>query len=448
MSTFTVACVQQRLHLHDDLDAYREELARYLRIARAKGTNLAVFPELAGFGVLSPMLQGRRAGLLRQAERARQPKASLWMRTKGKVAASAAGLLKLSLRQALAELLAEDAPGIWSAFRDLFSWAAREFGMSIVAGGGYVLDDTGATANQAIVFGPDGGVVGRQSKVDLAAADQGLCAPGSGWTTIECQAGRIGVLLGNDMLYPEAGRILAYQGAEVLVGLCAVAGDAEYRRYRAGLAARAEENQLYGVVSFLVGSNPLAGGERLSWAGQSAIFAPAELTPDRSGVLAQVGTAGSEAVITAQWDFDALHDLWRLSDTPLRRKMPMTAFAELATRYQNQQTLQDASQGMELEIMAPAARPAPLPTAEVAQASSEPDLLAVRQHGGKPEAPADATAASAGSVGGDETHREPGAAGSDSADLQDAIPPSWRPSDAVDAPESQSEGTGDWGEQP
>jgi predicted amidohydrolase len=336
-----VACVQQRLYLRDDADACRDDLARYLRPAQAKGARLAVFPELAGMAVLSPMLQGRRAGLLRQAERARQPRASLWTRAKGRLAESTAGLLKVSFRQALTQLLAEEAARLWRAYRDLFSWAAREYGMTIVAGSGYLLDEMGAVANQAAVFGPDGALAGQQSKVAVSVDEQDLATPGPGWSVIESQVGRIGVLLGNDMLFPEAGRILAYQGAQILVGLCAVPGGAAFRRFRTGMAARAEENQLFGVLSFLVGSNPLASGARQDWAGQSAILAPSDLTPDRSGVLVQVGTANSEGVITAQCDFEALHDLWRKGGTSLRRKMPVAAFAELAGRYSHGQTLDD-----------------------------------------------------------------------------------------------------------
>lgn len=68
----------QRLHLHGEPDPYRQKLAPCTRIAQVKGASMAGFPEQAGAAVSSPVLLGRRAGLLSQAERGRRPWESLW----------------------------------------------------------------------------------------------------------------------------------------------------------------------------------------------------------------------------------------------------------------------------------------------------------------------------------------------------------------------------------
>jgi hypothetical protein len=177
---------------------------------------------------------------------------------------------------------------------------------------------------------------------------------------IDTDVGRIGIMLGRDALYPEAGRILAYQGAQILLGLGACPGAGLHRKVRAGLAARVQENQLYGMASFLVGHNPLGLDERPDFAGQSAIFAPAELTPSHSGVMVQMGTASSEGVITAEWDFEALEALWVHSDTPLRWAMPMASLHTLGDRYQSGRTLHHVWEDLQAivpEVAVPEAAP-------------------------------------------------------------------------------------------
>lgn len=378
MDKVIVACVQQRLRLHEDLDGCRKDLARFLRTAQAKKAQLIVFPELLGTMAVSPLLQGLRAGLLRRADQGRRTGASLWTRTKSKVADTTAGVLRADLRQNLSNLLVED-PGLaWDAYRDLFAGAAQEYDLTVVAGSGYLLDEaSGGIVNQAVVFGPEGNILGRQAKVSLSADDTGLAVPGAEWSAVDTEVGRIGLLLGNDALYPEAARILAYQGAQILIGLGACPGAGLHRKVRDGLLARVQENQLYGMISFLVGHNALGLGERQEYAGQSAIFAPAEFTLRYSGVMVELGTASSEGVITAEWDFGALRELWAESDTPLRRAMPMTAFRSLGDRYGEGRTLHEMWQALPPEGAAPPLLPEVVPVdalLEIGVAPPEPPV--------------------------------------------------------------------------
>lgn len=378
MDQVIVACVQQRLRLHEDLDGCRKDLARFLRMAQAKKAQLIVFPELLGTIAVPPLLPGLRAGLLKQADQGRRTGTSLWTRAKGKVADTAASVLKADLRQDLSKLLEVDSGLVWDAYRDLFAGAAREYGLTVVAGSGYFRDEvSGQIVNQAVVFAPQGNIVGRQTKVSLSADDVGLAVPGAEWSAIDTAVGRIGLLLGNDALYPEAGRLLAYQGAQMLIGLGACPGAGLHRKVRAGLLARVQENQLYGMVSFLVGHNALGLGERQEYAGQSAIFAPAEFTLRYSGLMVEMGTAGSEGVITAEWDFGALRELWAESDTPLRRVMPMMAFRSLAERYGEGRTLHEVRQARPPEVEAalkPAPTVAPPPLPEILPVEALPEI--------------------------------------------------------------------------
>ena len=63
--------------------------------------------------------------------------------------------------------------------------------------------------------------------------------------------------------------------------------------------------------------------------------------------MVEVGSPLAEGVITAEWDYPALHELWQESDAPLRREMPLLqAGPILATVYGSALSLADAEQLM------------------------------------------------------------------------------------------------------
>jgi hypothetical protein len=130
-------------------------------------------------------------------------------------------------------------------------------------------------------------------------------------------------MVGSDVLYPEVGRALAFQGAEVLISQGASLSPTLYNKLRAGTLARMQDNQLFAVSSYLVGLNQLHPAADSTFIGRSAIFAPQELTPRFNGVLVEMGNQVSEGVVTAEWDFTALKHLWETSETPLRRDLPL-----------------------------------------------------------------------------------------------------------------------------
>ena len=70
--------------------------------------------------------------------------------------------------------------------------------------------------NTALVLGP-GGIAGRHRKMHLTVADRAWAAAGDDWTVCDLPAGRVGVLVGHDAVFPEAGRILSLLGADLIV---------------------------------------------------------------------------------------------------------------------------------------------------------------------------------------------------------------------------------------
>ena len=360
MTNLVVACAQQQMRLFDSAEAYRKELSRFLHLARAKGAGLVVFPALAGVMVAGPLVEGFRVNLLRQAD-AQRRQSSFWSRTRGALASSTAGLLGASFRKAFAQLLQADPAGLLAAYETTFGELARAYEATIVAGSAYLPDATGVIRHQAAVFGPDGTVLGRHNKMALSPEDEGLAVAGDAWTVVPTPAGRIGILLGEEALFPEAGRVLAYDGAELLVTLAAAGNETLAAYLRAATLARSQENQCFALSSFLVGKNHLAaetGGQAATsseFAGKSGIYAPLELTPRASGVLVEIGTTSSKGLITAELDQARLHELWQTGAAPLRRTMPAELFANyLPALYGSRRTLAAAWDSVE-----PAAQAAP-----------------------------------------------------------------------------------------
>jgi len=112
-----------------------------------------------------------------------------------------------------AEQLAESIPGpSTERLREL----AISAGMYLVAGLIERDAKSGRLYNSAVLVGPDG-VGGTYRKLHLAAEDRAWATPGDlGLPAFDIPAGRIGMLLGYDALFPEAARSLALDGADII----------------------------------------------------------------------------------------------------------------------------------------------------------------------------------------------------------------------------------------
>lgn len=324
MDESVAAVVQLRIRLPQDREELEQHLVRFVRLAQTKRARLLVFPQFTGLMTAALVTKGARAGLLRQADRARRTNASFWTRTQAKLAGGAAGVLGADFGRALEGGLLQQPDLLWDSYTSLFSDMARYHGMVVVAGTAYLEDPSDrAVRHMAVVFGPDGSLLGKQGAVALAHDEHPMVEAAPTWQAIQTPLGRLGVLIGNDMFYPEAGRILAYGGAEILVGLGATAEPVQYHRQRLGLLARAEDNQVYGALSFAVGYNPFTSGDGDPYVGRSLIAAPASMTPRFSGVMVEMGTDNAEGLITAEWSFRALHEQWQSDRAPLRSALPL-----------------------------------------------------------------------------------------------------------------------------
>ena len=114
--------------------------------------------------------------------------------------------------------LAEPIPG---PSTDLYGELARQFGVVIVTSL-FEKRAPGLYHNTAIVIEKDGTIAGKYRKMhipdDPAYYEKFYFTPGDlGFCPIETSIGKLGVLVCWDQWYPEAARLMALQGAEILI---------------------------------------------------------------------------------------------------------------------------------------------------------------------------------------------------------------------------------------
>ena len=81
---------------------------------------------------------------------------------------------------------------------------------------GVVLPESDQLFNAALLVGPDG-IVGTYRKVHLTESDRRWASAGNDLLTFNIPAGRVGILIGYDALFPEATTSLAIDGADIIV---------------------------------------------------------------------------------------------------------------------------------------------------------------------------------------------------------------------------------------
>jgi hypothetical protein len=92
MDELVTTCVQQQIRIFESHGEFRNDIQRFMRLAKIKESHLVVFPELSGLLLAPPLIPGLKRTLLRVAERQVKRKPSLFDRMVGRVADSASGM--------------------------------------------------------------------------------------------------------------------------------------------------------------------------------------------------------------------------------------------------------------------------------------------------------------------------------------------------------------------
>jgi predicted amidohydrolase/GNAT superfamily N-acetyltransferase len=195
---------------------------------------------------------------------------------------------------------------ISSDYEDLFKRLAARSGLYIIAGTHPVIQQ-GELFNAAHLFTPNGRVF-RQKKVHLTPTEKGSyqMSRGHGFYVYHTDYGKIAILVCYDVEFPEAARVLAEGGAQILFIPSCTDERQAYCRVRYCAQARAIENQIYVAISGTVGNLPDVPCMATHY-GQAAIFTPSDYFFARDGIAVE-GIVNQEQMVISDVDLDLLEE--------------------------------------------------------------------------------------------------------------------------------------------
>ena len=234
--------------------------------------------------------------------------------------------------------LAEPIPGPGTAF---LGSLAQECGVVLVASL-FERRAPGLYHNTAVVFERDGSIAGRYRKMhipdDPAYYEKFYFTPGDlGFTPIATSVGKLGVLVCWDQWYPEAARLMALAGADLLLYPTAIGWDprdeaAEKNRQRDAWVtvqrAHAVANGLPVLVANRIGheASPDAQAPGLDFWGHSFVAGP-------QGEFLSVASGDSAEVLLTDIDLGRSEDVRRI--WPFLRDRRIDAYGDLVKRFRD-----------------------------------------------------------------------------------------------------------------
>lgn len=191
-------------------------------------------------------------------------------------------------------------------YEDLFTKLAIENNLYIIAGT-HPIVQKGQLFNAAHLFTPHGRIF-QQKKVHLTNAEKGAyqMSRGHRFYVYHTDYGRIAILICYDVEFPEASRLLAESGAQIIFVPSCTDERQAFWRVRYCSHARAIENQIYVVVSSTVGNLPHVPCMATNY-GQAAILTPSDYFFARDGISAE-GSFNQEQMVISDVDLDLLEE--------------------------------------------------------------------------------------------------------------------------------------------
>lgn len=148
--------------------------------------------------------------------------------------------------------LAERVPGHATNF---LAKRATEFNVHIVFGLVIKEKVESILYNGVVCLGPEGDVMAEYRKVHLLGEERQVYRGGFRFVTVDAEWGRFGILVGWDLVFPEAARSLTLDGAELVVFSTNWEAD-QVEAWRAHVVSRACENAIFVAAANRVGEEP------------------------------------------------------------------------------------------------------------------------------------------------------------------------------------------------
>lgn len=212
-------------------------------------------------------------------------------------------------------------------YEELFSEEARKSGCVILGGSHWIQEEPdGPGYNTAHVFYPDGRI-DRQVKNHFCPGEKdwetaffdGLSVYDAGWA-------KIGIMTCYDSEFPEVGRHLMLNGAQIFLSPSATYTERGFFCIRRCCAARAVENQVFVVEGHQAGALSVPVDRCFTAFEKSAILCPIdEKTAINDGILVEASAGDHETIVNGEIDTDILAISRNASEaTILKDRRPST----------------------------------------------------------------------------------------------------------------------------
>jgi N-carbamoylputrescine amidase len=229
--------------------------------------------------------------------------------------------------------LAETIPG---PSTNRLSELAREKGIVIIASL-FEKRAPGVYHNTAVVIDADGKLLGKYRKMhipdDPGFYEKFYFAPGDlGFKNWKTRRGNVGVCVCWDQWYPEAARLTALRGAEILFYPTAIGwhpaekekyGAAQFSAWQTMQRSHAIANGCFVAAVNRVGHEVPAGGDGIEFWGQSFICAP-------SGEILAQGSVDGEQIVSAEIKWERVNE--HRTHWPFLRDRRIDAYGDIQQR--------------------------------------------------------------------------------------------------------------------
>lgn len=187
---------------------------------------------------------------------------------------------------------------------EFFTRMAMKYNVNII-GGSHLAVEQGKLYNIAHLFRRDGSVE-KQYKLHISPSEArwwGVAA-GDEVRVFDTDRGKIAILIGDDVEFPETARIAAGKGAGLLFVPFNTDLRSGYMRVRSCAQARCIENGMYAVLAGPIGNLPFVQGADIHY-GEACILTPCDVPFARDGV-AEEATANVETMVVHELDMEVL----------------------------------------------------------------------------------------------------------------------------------------------
>lgn len=257
--------VQWQMRAYSDLDSLFKQVEYFIDAISAYQTDFAVLPELFNGPLIGSFENVNEAEAMRE--------------------------------------LAAFTPAIQTRFKEL----AIRYNVNIITGSMPILE--GESLYNAGFLCHRDGRLDEYRKIHIAPYELrhwGMMG-GNRLSVFQTDAGKVGILLGYDVEFPELSRLLADQGLQILFVPFLTDTQNAYMRVRYCSQARAIENECFVAIVGSVGNLPKVENLGIQYA-QSAVFTPCDFAFPSTGIKSEA-TPNTEMVLIVDLDMELLDEL-------------------------------------------------------------------------------------------------------------------------------------------